>query len=133
MAVRKRIPQLPPPVTLYSEEHRSKEDGVDSGDLSAADELSPPSKKQQDSKESESEVRKVAEDMFSDMCKGLNKETISEGDVDGCVLNLADTRFDPTKSLMTTLDYAQTSEGIKALVRKLLLTSLHNGDAKEVC
>ena len=79
------------------------------------------------------EISRVARDMFSRMCQGLERDVITEDGVERAIQNLAESSMNPTRSLFGTEGFERLSEGMKSTIRKLLMDCLCSSPNKEVC
>lgn len=83
-----------------------------------------------DAKGNSAQVLVVAQSMFDAMCKDLGKNVITKETVGDAVHNLFS--VDPSKSLLPTKGYAESSEAMKTLIERLLYEVLGRNNTKEV-
>lgn len=116
-------------MTLYSDQDKDQDEDKDEDKKEDSQDEHPPRNEDVQEKRT-AQIRDVAEAMFSSMCKGFDKEVISEENIDVAIENLAVAFINPTYSLVQTHAYALSSENMKSAIRKLLLEAmqLSNGD-----
>ena len=78
------------------------------------------------------QINSVADSMFSAMCYDLEREVITKDNIDKAIQNLFFKAVDPTKSMMQTKAFAQSSDTTKTAIKKLLMDALHASSTNQV-